>query len=112
MQLSFVFGRQEGTLVLHQTIIYVRYEGEVWWKVFQTKILSFLSCPSLLRKFNNNGLWGRLMDVRIVFTDMAMEAGTAALKDAGILYQDVEAVVASYCYGEPTSGKVQVAVKF
>ena len=72
-------------------------------------------CPSssvLLRKFNNNGLWGRLMDVCIVFTDMAREAGTAALKDAGILYQDVEAVVASYCYGEPTSGKVQVAAKF
>ena len=52
------------------------------------------------------------MDVCIVFTDMAREAGTAALKDAGILYQDVEAVVASYCYGEPTSGKVQVAAKF
>ena len=48
----------------------------------------------------------------IVFTDMAREAGTAALKDAGILYQDVEAVIASYCYGEPTSGKVQVAVSF
>lgn len=48
----------------------------------------------------------------IVFTDMAREAGTATLKDAGILYQDVEAVVASYCYGEPTSGKVQVAAKF
>ena len=48
----------------------------------------------------------------IVFTDMAREAGTAALNDAGILYQDVEAVIASYCYGEPTSGKVQVAAKF
>ena len=48
----------------------------------------------------------------IVFTDMAREAGTAALKDAGILYQDVQAVIASYCYGEPTSGKVQVAAKF
>jgi len=35
---------------------------------------------------------------------MAREAGTAALKDAGICYEDVEAVVASYCYGEPTSG--------
>lgn len=39
------------------------------------------------------------------YPDMAREAGTAALKDAGILYQDVEAVVASYCYGEPTSGQ-------
>lgn len=42
----------------------------------------------------------------ILFTDMAREAGTAALKDAGISYQDVEAVVASYCYGEPTSGQL------
>ena len=42
----------------------------------------------------------------ILFTDMAREAGTAALNDAGISYQDVEAVVASYCYGEPTSGKL------
>ena len=37
---------------------------------------------------------------------MAREAGTAALNDAGISYQDVEAVVASYCYGEPTSGEL------
>ena len=37
---------------------------------------------------------------------MAREAGNAALNDAGISYQDVEAVVASYCYGEPTSGKL------
>ena len=35
---------------------------------------------------------------------MAREAGSAALDDAGIQYQDVDAVVASYCYGEPTSG--------
>lgn len=39
------------------------------------------------------------------YPDMAREAGTAALNDAGISYQDVEAVVASYCYGEPTSGQ-------
>ena len=42
---------------------------------------------------------------------MAREAGTAALKDAGIQYQDVEAVVASYCYGEPTSGKIIMITK-
>ena len=41
----------------------------------------------------------------ILLTDMAREAVTATLDDAGISYQDVEAVVASYCYGEPTSGK-------
>lgn len=35
---------------------------------------------------------------------MAREAGTAALNDAGIPYRLVEAVAASYCYGEPTSG--------
>ena len=46
-----------------------------------------------------------LIDLTVnLLTDMAREAGTAALKDAGICYEDVEAVVASYCYGEPTSG--------
>ena len=44
--------------------------------------------------------------ILILLTDMAREAGTAALCDAGISYQDVEAVVASYCYGEPTSGQL------
>ena len=47
-----------------------------------------------------------LYSLLILLTDMAREAGAAALNDAGICYQDVEAVVASYCYGEPTSGKV------
>lgn len=48
----------------------------------------------------------KLYSKLILLTDMAREAGTAALNDAGISYQDVEAVVASYCYGEPTSGKL------
>ncbi|XP_076440102.1 sterol carrier protein 2-like [Babylonia areolata] len=39
------------------------------------------------------------------YPDMAREAGEAALKDAGIPYSDVKAAVASYCYGEPTSGQ-------
>lgn len=36
---------------------------------------------------------------------MAREAGTAALNDAGVPYSFIDAVAASYCYGEPTSGK-------
>ena len=37
---------------------------------------------------------------------MAREAGTNALKDCGLKYlDDIDVVVASYCYGEPTSGK-------
>lgn len=39
------------------------------------------------------------------YPDMAKEAGEAALKDAGIPYSEVKAAVASYCYGEPTSGQ-------
>ncbi|XP_005110322.1 non-specific lipid-transfer protein [Aplysia californica] len=39
------------------------------------------------------------------YPDMARESGQAALADAGISYKDVQAVVASYCYGEPTSGQ-------
>ena len=31
--------------------------------------------------------------------------GEAALTDAGLKYDKVKAVVASYCYGEPTSGQ-------
>lgn len=44
---------------------------------------------------------------------MAREAGTAALNDAGIPYSLVEAVAASYCYGEPASGLfVECGVKY
>ncbi|OWF38086.1 Non-specific lipid-transfer protein [Mizuhopecten yessoensis] len=39
------------------------------------------------------------------YPDMGKEAGEAALKDAGLPYSNVKAVVASYCYGEPTSGQ-------
>ena len=52
-----------------------------------------------------------VIDLKNVLTDMAREAGTAALNDAGISYQDVEAVVASYCYGEPTSGVTVILLK-
>ena len=31
--------------------------------------------------------------------------GQAALLDAGLQYDDIQSVVASYCYGEPTSGQ-------
>ena len=37
--------------------------------------------------------------------DSLIYLGQAALKDAGINYKDVKAVVASYCYGEPTCGQ-------
>ena len=36
---------------------------------------------------------------------MGERAASAALNDAGICYDKVEAVVASYCYGDPTCGK-------
>ena len=36
---------------------------------------------------------------------MGERAASAALNDAGISYDKVEAVVASYCYGDPTCGK-------
>ena len=40
---------------------------------------------------------------------MVKEAGTNALKDSGLNYlDDVDVVVASYCYGEPTSGKISI----
>ena len=36
---------------------------------------------------------------------MAREAGGNALKDCGLKYlDDIDVVVASYCYGEPTCG--------
>lgn len=37
-------------------------------------------------------------------TGTAQEAGTAALKDAGVTMQDIEAAMVSYVYGESTSG--------
>jgi acetyl-CoA acyltransferase len=39
------------------------------------------------------------------YPDMAVEAGTKALDDAGISYDDIEQAVAAYCYGESTSGQ-------
>ena len=38
--------------------------------------------------------------------DMARQAGNDALRDAGISYNDVDAVVASYCYGDPAAGTI------
>ncbi len=39
------------------------------------------------------------------YPDMAREAGTAALADAGIEYREVEQAYAGYVYGESTSGQ-------
>ena len=39
-------------------------------------------------------------------TEMGHEAAEAALKDAGIEYSEVQAVAASYCYGDPTCGEL------
>src|SRR5215831_17146356 len=39
------------------------------------------------------------------YPDWAVEAGTKALADAGIPYEDVEQAYAGYCYGDSTSGQ-------
>jgi acetyl-CoA acetyltransferase len=39
------------------------------------------------------------------YPQMAKEAGTRALEDAGIAYERIEQVVAGYCYGDSTSGE-------
>ena len=39
------------------------------------------------------------------YPDMAKEAGTKALEDAGIPYEEVEQAVVGYVYGESTSGQ-------
>jgi acetyl-CoA acetyltransferase len=39
------------------------------------------------------------------YPEMAREAGTKALEDAGIPYDDVEQAFVGYCYGESTSGQ-------
>jgi len=39
------------------------------------------------------------------YPELAKEAVTAALRDARLSYNAVEAVVAGYCYGEPTCGE-------
>ncbi len=39
------------------------------------------------------------------YPDMAREAGTKALEDAGISYDRVEQAFVGYCYGESTSGQ-------
>ena len=43
---------------------------------------------------------------------MGQLAVEAALRDAGICYDQVQAVAASYCYGDPTCGeKVVITVQ-
>ena len=42
------------------------------------------------------------------YPDMAKEAGTKALEDAGIPYEEVEQAVVGYVYGESTSGQRSV----
>jgi acetyl-CoA acyltransferase len=39
------------------------------------------------------------------YPDMAREAGTAALADAGVAYSDVQQACVGYVYGESTSGQ-------
>jgi len=41
---------------------------------------------------------------------MGQEAAAAALKDARIGYSQVQAVVASYCYGDPTCGRLLASI--
>ena len=36
---------------------------------------------------------------------MAKEAGLKALADSGVIYSDIEQVVAGYCYGDTTCGQ-------
>src|SRR3979490_1599280 len=42
------------------------------------------------------------------YPEMAKEAGTKALEDAGIPYDSVERAFVGYCYGESTSGQRSV----
>src|SRR3954466_14083219 len=39
------------------------------------------------------------------YPDMAQEAGTKALEDAGVSYDDVEQAFVGYCYGDSTCGQ-------
>jgi acetyl-CoA acetyltransferase len=39
------------------------------------------------------------------YPEMATEAGTKALEDAGVPYEDVEQAYVGYCYGDSTSGQ-------
>ncbi|MCH7909906.1 MAG: lipid-transfer protein, partial [Candidatus Hydrogenedentes bacterium] len=39
------------------------------------------------------------------YPDMALEAGTKALEDAGVPYEKIEQAFVGYCYGDSTSGQ-------
>lgn len=45
-----------------------------------------------------------------IIIEMGQLAAEAALRDVGIQYDHVQAVVASYCYGDPTCGKCNVGI--
>ena len=44
------------------------------------------------------------VNVILYSVEMGQMAAEAALQDAGIPYDKVQAVAASYCYGDPTCG--------
>ena len=46
---------------------------------------------------------GRRID--FCYPDMARESGTAALKDAGLTFDQIEHASVGYCYGDSTSGQ-------
>lgn len=52
-----------------------------------------------MTKFEKPG--GREWD----YPDMAKEAGTAALTDAGVRYDEIEMAAVGYCYGDSTCGQ-------
>ncbi|MBW2271742.1 MAG: lipid-transfer protein, partial [Deltaproteobacteria bacterium] len=39
------------------------------------------------------------------YPDMAREAGTNAIKDAGIAFEEIEQAAVGYCYGDSTTGE-------
>lgn len=41
--------------------------------------------------------------------EMGQMAAESALRDAGLDYRQIQAVAASYCYGDPTSGKLKAS---
>jgi 3-oxoacyl-[acyl-carrier-protein] synthase III len=39
------------------------------------------------------------------YPDMAKEAGTRALEDAGVSFDKIEQIAVGYCYGDSTAGQ-------
>ena len=66
---------------------------------------TYLLSTYLLYCVSHNLSCNTRLCIYIFSPEMGSQAAADALHDAGLSYNDLQAAVASYCYGDPTCGQ-------